>query len=174
MSNQSQDSLQKLLDEMSQLKQRMAQALPPYIESVRGIGQLPEELTRRYWVSCVDDLVHKIEPKYRELESQTSELYYRASFISLGMSAISRVMGVQPVPPPDQIQVGISLSASGEIEPDCSDNPERAPDAIFVGYNQFMGIVQGLKGKLIRGEVTPSSEGDIAKLLYSEALPRQG
>ncbi|MFP3975707.1 MAG: hypothetical protein ACLFVK_05730, partial [Dehalococcoidia bacterium] len=166
MSNQDRDSLQKLLDETGALKQRMEQSLPSYIELLQGVSALPGELSRRYWASCVEALLRDIEPRYHKLEDQARQSYYQARFISLGMSAISRVMGMQPMPPPDQIQVGISLSPSGEIDPDWIDGPEKAPDAIFVGYNQFLAIAQGLKGKLMRGEVTPSSEGEIPKLLY--------
>jgi len=93
MSNQCQDNLQELLNEISQLKQRMVQALPSYVESVRGIEQLPEELTRRYWVSCVDELAGRIEPEYRKLEGQASRLNLELKFINLGASAISRMMG---------------------------------------------------------------------------------
>ena len=76
---------------------------------------------------------------------------------------------MEPVPPPEPVRLGISISPSGKIEPDWIDNPNREPVAILVRYEEFVSIAQRLKDKLLRGTVVPSSEDEISNLIYSEA-----
>ena len=90
-------------------------------------------------------------------------------FMTLGADMILKAGGMEPVPPPASLQLGISISLLGKIEPDWIDNPNREPVAIFVRYEEFVSIAQRLKDKLLRGTVVPSSEDEISNLMYSEA-----
>ena len=58
---------------------------------------------------------------------------------------------MKPVPSPEPVRLGISISSSGKIEPDWIDNPYSEPEAIFVTYEEFMAIAQRLKDKLLKG-----------------------
>ena len=77
--------------------------------------------------------------------------------------------GMEPVPPPEPVRLGISISASGKMEPDWLDNLNRDPKVIFMTYEEFVTIAKRLEDKLLRGTIVPSSEDEIPRLMYSEA-----
>jgi len=78
--------------------------------------------------------------------------------------------GMQPVALPSPLQLGVTISSSGKIGPDWLDNPDREPGAIFVTYKEFMAIARRLKEKLLKGEIEPTSEEEIPRLMHSLVL----
>lgn len=78
--------------------------------------------------------------------------------------------GMEPIPLPDSLRVGISMYPSGKMVPTIIDDPNRQPDAIVVTYERFVTIAQRLKEEVLRGTIMPTSEEEIPKLVYDVVL----
>ena len=107
--------------------------------------------------------------RYQDLEAQAQRADLVGKFMTLGMYVIARTGGTEPVPPPEPVRLGISVSPSGKMEPDWLDNPNRDPKATFMTYEEFVTIAKRLEDKLLRGIIVPSNEDEIPRLMYSEA-----
>ena len=151
------------------MKERIEHILPSYMTLLKEITQLPEEFERRFWASRVEAFLQEIKARYANLQAKAKQVDLLGKFMTLGMGAVLKAGGMEPVPPPEPVRLGISISPSGKIEPDWRDNPNREPVAIFVRYEEFVSIAQRLKDKLLRGTVVPLSEDEISNLIYSEA-----
>ena len=169
MSNQRERRLDSLLNEVGELRERMEQILPSYTASLQELAQLPDEFEQRFWASCVEALLHEVKARYQDLEAQAQRADLVGKFMTLGMYVIARTGGMEPVPPPEPVRLGISISPSGKMEPDWLDNPNRDPKAIFMTYEEFVTIAKRLEDKLLRGTIVPSSEDEIPRLIHSEA-----
>jgi hypothetical protein len=170
MSTQKEHSLDNLLTEVRQLKERVKAILPSYMASLREISRLPEEFECGFWASGTEALVQKIKADYQKYLAQVHQANLVGKVMTLGLDIALRVGGMEPVPLPDSLRAGISMRPSGEIAPTLVDNQNRQPDTVLVTYEQFVVIAQRLKDELMKGTIVPTSEDEIPMLIYKLAL----
>ncbi len=89
--------------------------------------------------------------------------------MTLGVDIVLKAGGMGPTALPASLQVGISISQTGRIEPALIDDLNRQPDVILITFEKFEAIVQRLKGELLKGAIAPTSEDEIPKLVYDLA-----
>lgn len=169
MFSQRERSLDNLLGETRELKERIKQVLPSYTASLKELSSLPEEFERRFWASRVEALLQMVRADYQSFQAKAQTVDFLGKFMTLGMDIALKAGGMEPIAPPPPTQLGISVSPSGKIAPDWIDNPNREPGAIFVTYEEFVAIAQRLEDKLLKGTIVPSSEDEIPRLIYGEA-----
>ena len=179
MSGQREHSLDNLLSEIRELKERMKRSLPSYTASLKELPQLSEGFERRFWVSCVEALLEKVEADYQKYHAQAQKADLWGKLMTLGVDIALKAGGMEPVPPPNSLRVGVSIYQSGKIEPALMDDPNKQPDAILVTYEEFAAIAQRLKDELLKGTTVPTSEAEIPMLIHTlalkppEAFPRE-
>ena len=166
MSNQREWSLNNLLDEVCELKERMEKVFPSYLASLEKTSQLPGEFERRWWASRVEALLGKTKTDYQKYQARAKEADLLGKFMILGVGMVLKAGGMEPVKLPAPFQAGISIYPAGKIEPALSDDPKRQPDAIFITFDQFEVIAQRLRDEILKGTIVPKSEDEISKLIY--------
>jgi len=171
MSNQREPSLDNLPDEVRQLKERVKAILPSYTALLKEASQLPERFEYRFWASCVEALLEKVKADYQKYQAQAQKVDLMGKLMSMGMNIALKIGGMEPMPLPNSLRLGVSIYPSGKIEPALMDDPNKLPDAILVTYEEFVGIAQRLKDKLLNGTIVPTSEDEILELMYIEASP---
>lgn len=170
MFNQRERSLDSLLIEVRQLKERIKVIFPSYTASLKEVSQIPEEFERRFWASCLDALAQKITDEYHEYEAQARMVDRASKLITLGMNFARWTGGIEPMPPPDSFRVAVSIYPSGKIEPALLDDPNKQPDSVITTFEKFMTIAQRLKEDLLKGTITLTSEAEIPELIYKLAV----
>lgn len=165
--------MDNLLQEVSDLRERMEKLLPTYIASLDMLSQAPEEFTRRFWASCVEALLQKVRAEYQKYQAQAQKADFLGKFMTLGIEAVLKAGGMEPIPPAASLQVGMSISPSGKIEPALIDDPYRQSDAILITFEQFEAIAQRLRGEILKGMIVPKSEDEISKLIYGLAAEQK-
>jgi hypothetical protein len=170
MSSQRERSLDSFLDETRELKERMKQALPSYIASLKELSFLPQEFERRFWASRLEALRETVRADYESFQGEAQKVDFLGKFMTLGIGVVLKAWGMQPIAPPLSPQLGIAISLSGKITPDWLDNPNREPGALFVAYEEFMTIANRLKEKVLKGAIVPGSEAEIPRLIYREGF----
>ena len=166
MSSQREYSLDSFLDETRELKERMKQVLPSHIALLKELSSLPEEFERRFWASRVEALLQTVQKDYESFQAKAQKVDFLGKFMTVGIDMVLKAGGMQPIAPPPSLQLGVTISSLGKIEPDWLDNPDRKPGAIFMTYEQFMATIQKLKEKLLIGAIELTSEEEIPRLLY--------
>lgn len=169
MFSQRERSLDNLLGETRGLKERIKQVLPSYAASLKELSSLPEEFERRFCASRVEALLQTVKADYESFQAKAQKVEFLGKFMTLGIDMALKAGGMEPVPPPDALRLGICISPSGKMEPDWIDNPNRESGAIFVTYEEFVAIGQRLENKLLQGSIVLSSEDEIPRLIYGEA-----
>jgi hypothetical protein len=170
MPSQREFSLDNLLGELRQLNERIKGTFPSYTALLKELSKLPDEFECRFRVSCVEALVQKVKADYQKYQAQAQEADLRGKLLALGLDIALRVGGMEPIPLPDSLRVGISMRPSGKIAPALMDDPNRQPDAIIVTYEEFVAIAQRLKDGLLKETIVPTTEDEIPELIYSLAL----
>jgi hypothetical protein len=94
--------------------------------------------------------------------------------MTLAADIVLKAGGMEPIPLPDSLQVGVSIHQSGKIEPSLIDDPNKTPDTILVTYEEFGAIIQRLKDSLLNGTIVPIGEDEIPRLIYTLALEPPG
>ena len=166
MFNQRERSLDSLLGEIRELKERMRQVFPSYVASLKELSSLPDEFERYFWTSRVEDLFQMVKADYDNLQAKAQKVDFVGKFMTIGIGMVLKAGGMEPVPPPEPVQLGISISPSGEIEPGWIGNPNREPGAIFVTYEEFAAIAHRLKDELLKGTIVPTSKDEIPELVH--------
>jgi hypothetical protein len=139
----------------------MRQILPSYITLLREVGSLPEEFERRFCASRVEALLQTVRTDYESFQAKARKVDFLGKFMTVGMDMVLKAGRMEPVAPPPSLQLGVSISSSGKIEPDWIGNPHREPEVIFVTYEEFMAIARKLKERLLKGTIVPASEEEI-------------
>jgi hypothetical protein len=170
MSTQKEHSLDNLLSEVRQLKERVKAILPSYMASLREISRLPQEFECGFWASGTEALVQKVKADYQKFQARVQQANLVGKVMTLGLDIALRVGGMEPMPMPNSLRAGISMRPSGEIAPTLVDNQNRKLDAVLVTYEQFLVIAQKLKDELMKGTIVPTSEDEIPKLIYKSAF----
>jgi len=173
MFNQRERSLDDLLDEVRQLRDRMKGILPSYTALLKEVSQLPEGFEYRFWASCVEALLEKVKVDYQKYQAQVQKADLWGKSVTLMADIVLKAGGMEPMPLLNSLRIGVSIHPSGKIEPALFDDTNRQPDAIFVTFDQFEVITQRLKSKLLKGTVMPANEGEIPKLVYSLAAEQK-
>ena len=173
MLNQRERSLDDLLDEVRQLKERVKAILPSYTALLNEVSQLPEEFEHRFWASCFETHLEKIKADYQKYQAQSQKVDLMGKLMTMGMNIALKIGGMEPVPPSNSLRVGLSIHPSGKIEPALIDDPNKPPDVILVTYEEFSAITHRLKDKLLNGTIVPTSEGEIPKLIRDLALKKK-
>ncbi len=169
MSNQRERSLDDLLSEVRQLKEKGKTILPSFTASLKDLSQLPEEFEGQFWASCLEAQIEEVKADYQKFLEKASKAELWGMSVALMADIVLKVGGMEPIPPPDSLRVGISMHPAGKIEPALMDGPTRHPDGVIVTYEQFVAIVQRVKDDLLKGTIVPSSEDEIPKLVYNLA-----
>jgi len=169
MSNQNEHGLVDLLNEGRQLKERIKAILPSYAASLKEMSRLPEEFEHRFWASCVEALLERVKADYQKYQARAQEANLLGNFMTMGMDIVFKAGGMEPIPLPDSLRVGVSIYPSGKIEPTLMDEPNRQ-GAILVTYEEFTTIAQRLKDELLKGTTVPTSEDEIPRLIHTLAL----
>jgi len=169
MSNQRENSLSSLPDEIHALGERIKETMPRYTACLKGVSGLPSEFDRRFWVSRVQALVAKMKAEYEKYHAQAQSAGFTAKFATLAVDIALRAGGMEPIPPPESPRVGISLSPNGTIEPDLLNYPQRRPDAILFTFERFEAVAQRLGEEIMKGTAVPESEEDVPRLIYAVA-----
>ena len=128
---------------------------------------MPEAFERRFWASCVEALLEKVKADYQKYQAQARNVDFWGKLTTLWVDIVLRVGGMEPIPLPDSLRVGISMHPSGKITPALMDDPNKQPDTILVTYKEFAAIAQTLKDELLKGTIVPKSEDEIPKKIYS-------
>jgi len=165
--------LNNFLGEVRELKERMEKVFPSYLASLEKTSQLPVEFERRWWASRFEALLEKVRADYQKYQAQAQKADFLGKFMTLGIDAVLKAGGMEPIPPPASLQVGISISLLGKIEPALVDNLNRQPDAIVITFEEFEAIALRLKGELLKGTIVPRSEDEIPKLVYGLATEKK-
>ena len=173
MSDQKERSLDDLLSEVRQLKERIKAILPSHTALLKELSRLPDELEGRFWASRVEVLLEKVRADYQTYQAHAQKADLWGKFMTVGVDIILKAGGMEPVPLPDPLRVGVSISPSGKIVPSIIDEPNRQPDAVLVTHEEFLAIAQRLKEELLKGTIVPSSEDEIPKILYKNYADRQ-
>lgn len=169
MSSQREHSLDSFLVETCELKERMKQILPSYVALLKELSSLPQEFERRFWASRLEALSQTVKVEYENFQAKAQKADFLTKFMTIGIDIVLKAGGMQPIAPPPPPQYGVTISSSGKLIPDWVDNPDREPGAIFLTYEHFTTISGKLKEKLLRGEVEPTSEEEILRLIYNLA-----
>lgn len=165
--------MNNFLGEVRELKGRMEKTFPSYLASLEKTSGLPIEFERRWWASHVEALLVKVKTDYQKYQARAIKGDFLGKFMVLGIDMVLKAGGMEPVKLPAPFQVGISIYPAGKIEPALFDDTNRQPDTIFVTFDQFESIAQGLKGKLLKGTVVPANEGEIPRLVYGLAAEQK-
>jgi len=173
MSSQREHSLDSFLGETRDLKERMRQLLHSYIALLKEVSSLPEEFERRFWASRVEALLQTVRVDYENFQAKAQTVDFMGKFMAVGMDAVLKAGGREPIGLPPPLQLGVTISSSGKIGPDWQDNPYREPGAIFVTYEELMAIARRLKDELLKGTIVPTSEEEIPKLVYHFASSKK-
>ncbi len=169
MFNQREHSLDDLLNEVHQLRERIKAVLPSYTAYMKALSQLPDEFQCRFWASCVETLLEKVRADYQAYQARAQKVDLMGKLMTMGTNIALKASGMEPMRPPNSLQVGLSIHPSGKIVPTIIDDPNRQPDAIVVTYDRFVVIVQRLKGELLKGTIMPTAEDEIPKLVCNLA-----
>jgi hypothetical protein len=170
MFNQRERNLNDLLNEVCQLGEKMKAILPLYTTSLKELSRLPEEFECRFWASCVEALLEKVGADYQRYQAQAQKADLWGKSVTLMADIILKAGGMEPIPLPNSLRLGVSIYPSGKIEPALMDDPNKPPDAVLVTYEKFAAIAQRLKGDLLKGIIVPKSENEIPKLIYVELV----
>ena len=170
MSSQIEFSLDNLLGELRQLNDRMKGTLPSYTALLKELCQLPEEFECRFWASGVEALLEKVKVEYQKYQAQAKKAELWGTSVTLMADIVLKAGGMEPIPLPNSLRIGVSIYPSGRIEPDMMDGPNKPPDAIVVAYEEFAAIAQKLKDRLLEGTIVPTSEDEIPRLIHTLAL----
>lgn len=172
MSSQRERSTENFLDEIRELKEDMERALPSYAALLKGLSQLPEEFERRFWASRLEALLQGIRVDYRELEAQARKVDLLGRFMTGGMNIALMAGRMQPVPALPPVRLGISVSPSGKIEPDLIDDLHRQPGTLLIKFEDFERLALSLRDRILKGEIVPTNEDEIPKLIHALASGR--
>ena len=169
MSNQRERSLDDLLNEVRQLRERIKAILPSYTALLKEVSQLPEGFEYGFWASCVEALLEKVKADYQKYQAQAQKADLWGKSVTLMADIVLKAGGMEPMPLPNPLRIGVSIHPSGKIEPALMDDPNKLPDAILVTYEEFLAIAQRLKDRLLKGTIVPTSEDEIPELIYNLA-----
>lgn len=169
MSKQKERSLNDLLSEVRQLKERIKAILPSYTALLREMRHLPQQFKGIFWASCVEALLEKVRADYQAYQARAQKADLWGKFMTVGVDIILKAGGMEPVPLPNSLRLGVSISPSGKIVPTLMDDPNRQPDAVIVTYEEFVAVAQRLKDELLKGTLVLSSEDEIPRLIHSFA-----
>lgn len=169
MSDQREWSLDRLLSELHELKERLGQLIPQEEAALDRVTLMPVEFNRRWWSSRVDVLVQKIKGDYEKYQAQAQEAALYAKFMTVMADIALETGGMEPLPPPDSLKIGISISASGKIEPTWLDDPARQSNMLYITFEHFEETGQRLKRKIRNGRIIPKNEEEIPHLIFALA-----
>ena len=173
MSNQSERSLDSLLSELHKLREKAEELAPLYGAMLEKVAQMPADFGRRWWSSRVNVLLQEVEVDYQKYQAQAEKAHLLGGLMTLAADIALKAGKMEPIPPPASLQVGISISPSGKIEPALFDDPNRQPNVIFITFEEFGAIARRLKEEILKGVVMPKKEDEIPKLIYKLALERK-
>ena len=169
MSNQREHKLDNFLGEIRELKERMRQVFPSYAASLKELSSLPDEFERYFCTSRVEALLQMVKADYDNLQAKAQKVDFVGKFMTIGIDMVLKAGGMEPMPLPNSLRIGVAIHPSGKIEPALMDDPNKLPDAILVTYKEFLAIAQRLKDKLLSGAIVPTSENEIPELIYGLA-----
>ena len=170
MSSQSVHNLDNLLDETRQLKEKMRAILPSYTVLLKELTRLPDEFEGGFWASCVDVLLETARADYQKYQAQAKKADFLGKFTTLGIDIVLKAGGMESIVPPAPLQVGISISQSGRIEPALMGDAKKQSYVVLVTYKEFLGIAQRLKSELLEATLMPAGIDEIPKLIYDLAV----
>jgi hypothetical protein len=173
MSSQREHSLDSLLGEIRQLKDRMGQVFPSYIALLKELSSLPEEFERRFWASRVEALLQMVKAAYKNFQAKGQKADLLSKFMTLGIDIALKAGGMQSVALPPSPRIGISISPLSKIEPALLDDPYKPPNVILLTFEEFEAIAQRLKVELLKGTIVPADEGEIPRLIRGLALKKK-
>ncbi len=165
--------MDNLLNEVHQLREKMQGILPAYTTSLKGLPQLGEEFEGRFWASCIETYLGKIKPEYQKYQAQAKKAELWGESVTLMADIFLKAGGMEPMPLPNSLRIGVSISPSGEIALTLADDPHKPRDAVLVTYEEFLAIAQRLKESLLKGTIVPTSEDEIPKLIYNLASSKK-
>ena len=169
MFNQRERSLDDLLNEVRQLRERIKAILPSYPALLKEVSQLPERFEYGFWVSRVEALLEKVKADYQKYQAQAQKVELWGKSVTLMADIVLKAGGMEPMPLPNPLRIGVSIHPSGKIEPALMDDPNKLPGAILVTYEEFLAIAHRLKDRLLKGTIVPTSEDEIPELIYNLA-----
>ena len=173
MSTQREQSSDSFLSEMHELRCKMESLLPNYLAGLHRLCQMPDEFECGFWASCLEALLEKVKADYQRYQAQAQEASLYGKIVTLAADTVLKVGGMEPIPLPDSLRLGVSISPSGKIEPALMDDPNRQPDAVAMTYEEFVAIAQRLRGEILKGTIVPKSEDEIPKLIYGLAAEQK-
>ena len=171
MLNQRERSLDDLLDEVRQLKERIKAIVPSYTDLLKETSQLPDEFERRYRASWIDELFQKTRKRYEKFLISCGMLSLMGTALSNAVAMGQPVVGLNQVSTP--IPLYIAIWPSGEINPVLKDDLPRQVEVAAVNFQEFEQICLGLKDDVLKGKLVPEAESDIPRLIYKLALERR-
>jgi len=173
MSNHREHNLDNFLGEIRELKERVKAIFPSYTALLKETSQLPEGFEYRFWASCAEALLEKIKVDYQKYQAQAQKADLWGKSVTLMADIVLKAGGMEPMPLPNSLRIGVSIHPSGKIEPALMDDLNKLPDAILVTYEEFLAIAQRLKDKLLNGTIVPTSEDEIPELIHNLALSKK-
>jgi len=166
MSNQREWSLDNFLNELRQLRKSLEQLGPSYMAALDRVTQMPVEFDRRWWSSRVDRLTEKVRVDYQKYQAQTERANLLGKFVTSLTDVVLKAGRMEPVPLPNSLKSGISISPFGNIAPTLLNDPSRQSGVLYIKFEEFEAIAQRLKGEILKGAVVPKNEDEIPRLIF--------
>jgi hypothetical protein len=94
MFSQRERSLDNLLGETRELKERIKQFLPSYIASLKELSSLPDEFERRFWASRVEALLQTVKADYENFKAKAQKADLLGKFMTLGIDMVLKAGGM--------------------------------------------------------------------------------
>lgn len=169
MSNRRESSLDNLLSEVHELRERMEDLFPPYISSLRRLSQVPMEFDRRSWASCIDSLILKVKGDYEKYQVARNKVDLVSKFMTAAADIALIAARKEPVPFPTAPEISISISPEGKIEPVVDDGTAPPVGVILLTFEEFQEVALKLRQMVMEGAVVPKGEDEIPRLIYTLA-----
>ena len=162
--------MDNLPGEVRDLRERMDALFPQYVASLQRLADIPVESDRRFWVSRVDSLIEVVRGNYQKYEVARSKADLLSKFMTMATDLALMAARKEPIPFPATLQICISISPEGRIEPVVDDPASRAEGVIFLTFPQLEAIARKLKEGILNGRVVPIGEEEIPKLIRGLVL----
>lgn len=170
MCSQEERSLENLPKETCELRQRLEKLLPPYVAALERLRKAPEEFSRRFWASRVDELLGKVKLDYQNYQAQARVADLFGKFTVVAVDIALKAAGIEPIEPPASLQICISISETGKIEPAVVSDSFMQADVILISFEELEKLTLMLKDEILKGEITLGAEDEIPKLIRDLAL----
>jgi len=159
-------SLEDIAREVPLLSENMERVLPTYVASLRRVSEMPVEFERRYRVAWIEVLFEKTRQSYQDMLARCMMVGFVGGMLTSAMAMVTGQPMMAPGKPSTSTLLSIAIWSSGEIKPVLTDDPPEQVGVIVVTFEEFERTAVKLKNDVLSGELMPSVEDEIPRLIY--------